>query len=148
MPSSALKKKWVIEIIEALASGEFEGFSAFLGKEGLTSHILSAYFIFFNDTATTEIYTLSLHDALPILPDRAVRRACSPISCVAPGESPGNFEPPLRGRHDCREVRANSGGLLLLTRGGKESGDAVRKGRRNPGATQGLLPRTAETTAE
>src|SRR5437773_7971424 len=26
---------------------------------------------FFNDTATTEIYTLSLHDALPILPLRA-----------------------------------------------------------------------------
>src|SRR2546426_6294558 len=26
------------------------------------------YFFFFNDTATTEIYTLSLHDALPILP--------------------------------------------------------------------------------
>src|SRR5260221_844354 len=25
---------------------------------------------FFNDTATTEIYTLSLHDALPILRDR------------------------------------------------------------------------------
>src|SRR3712207_8833995 len=25
------------------------------------------YFFFFNDTATTEIYTLSLHDALPIL---------------------------------------------------------------------------------
>src|SRR3712207_5875314 len=27
----------------------------------------SIYFFFFNDTATTEIYTLSLHDALPIL---------------------------------------------------------------------------------
>src|ERR1041385_9287181 len=27
-------------------------------------------FLFFNDTATTEIYTLSLHDALPIYPDR------------------------------------------------------------------------------
>src|SRR6266496_6513681 len=26
-------------------------------------------FFFFNDTATTEIYTLSLHDALPIGPD-------------------------------------------------------------------------------
>src|SRR2546422_834427 len=26
----------------------------------------SLYFFFFNDTATTEIYTLSLHDALPI----------------------------------------------------------------------------------
>src|SRR3989442_6764905 len=25
------------------------------------------HFFFFNDTATTEIYTLSLHDALPIL---------------------------------------------------------------------------------
>src|SRR6266699_6862886 len=28
--------------------------------------ILILYFFFFNDTATTEIYTLSLHDALPI----------------------------------------------------------------------------------
>src|SRR5579859_8246363 len=27
------------------------------------------FFFFFNDTATTEIYTLSLHDALPILRD-------------------------------------------------------------------------------
>src|SRR5689334_24249869 len=30
----------------------------------LPSH--SSFFFFFNDTATTEIYTLSLHDALPI----------------------------------------------------------------------------------
>src|SRR5215204_7538163 len=28
------------------------------------------FFFFFNDTATTEIYTLSLHDALPILASR------------------------------------------------------------------------------
>src|SRR5260370_26693286 len=28
--------------------------------------LLSIFFFFFNDTATTEIYTLSLHDALPI----------------------------------------------------------------------------------
>src|SRR2546422_3287284 len=27
---------------------------------------MSLFFFFFNDTATTEIYTLSLHDALPI----------------------------------------------------------------------------------
>src|SRR2546423_14848947 len=37
------------------------------------------FFFFFNDTATTEIYTLSLHDALPIFPGhrepaRAMRR--------------------------------------------------------------------------
>src|SRR2546423_10900318 len=31
----------------------------------LTSSLFS-FFFFFNDTATTEIYTLSLHDALPI----------------------------------------------------------------------------------
>src|SRR2546422_10955416 len=28
--------------------------------------VLYVFFFFFNDTATTEIYTLSLHDALPI----------------------------------------------------------------------------------
>src|SRR3712207_7041939 len=30
--------------------------------------LLFLLFFFFNDTATTEIYTLSLHDALPIYP--------------------------------------------------------------------------------
>src|SRR3712207_6968684 len=30
--------------------------------------MLIFFFFFFNDTATTEIYTLSLHDALPICP--------------------------------------------------------------------------------
>src|SRR2546430_7642166 len=40
-------------------------------------YILSLYiyfFFFFNDTATTEIYTLSLHDALPISRGRRARR--------------------------------------------------------------------------
>src|SRR5687767_15957350 len=32
----------------------------------LISHHFYFFFFFFNDTATTEIYTLSLHDALPI----------------------------------------------------------------------------------
>src|SRR5574337_2097822 len=31
-------------------------------------YLINFFFFFFNDTATTEIYTLSLHDALPILP--------------------------------------------------------------------------------
>src|SRR2546430_5322053 len=31
------------------------------------TRLSSSFFFFFNDTATTEIYTLSLHDALPIL---------------------------------------------------------------------------------
>src|SRR2546430_7052696 len=33
--------------------------------------LLGFFFFFFNDTATTEIYTLSLHDALPIYVMRA-----------------------------------------------------------------------------
>src|SRR5215217_8529385 len=32
------------------------------------SPLYDFFFFFFNDTATTEIYTLSLHDALPIVP--------------------------------------------------------------------------------
>src|SRR2546428_13683299 len=36
--------------------------------------LLVVIFFFFNDTATTEIYTLSLHDALPILPSAGARR--------------------------------------------------------------------------
>src|SRR3712207_7050820 len=35
----------------------------------------SLLFFFFNDTATTEIYTLSLHDALPICETRPFRGA-------------------------------------------------------------------------
>src|SRR2546430_13627910 len=37
-------------------------------------------FFFFNDTATTEIYTLSLHDALPILLPLGPRRPSGPRS--------------------------------------------------------------------
>src|SRR2546427_3674669 len=38
------------------------------------------FFFFFNDTATTEIYTLSLHDALPIFgkDPEAVIKSCRP----------------------------------------------------------------------
>src|SRR5256885_4125888 len=38
------------------------------------------FFFFFNDTATTEIYTLSLHDALPIFGFRHARLRLLPRS--------------------------------------------------------------------
>src|SRR2546430_3876097 len=38
----------------------------------LTRLAVLLLFFFFNDTATTEIYTLSLHDALPVAGSRAV----------------------------------------------------------------------------
>src|SRR5437870_10839278 len=40
--------------------------------------LLSCLFFFFNDTATTEIYTLSLHDALPICNHGSPGRAAVP----------------------------------------------------------------------
>src|SRR2546426_6006454 len=50
----------------------------------------SLFFFFFNDTATTEIYTLSLHDALPIWVVR-----------VAADRHVGDA---ARGRHDAGEL--------------------------------------------
>src|SRR5438477_9794987 len=44
--------------------------------------LLFFFFFFFNDTATTEIYTLSLHDALPISPPPA------PSTAAASDEKP------------------------------------------------------------
>src|SRR4030095_17193460 len=49
--------------------------------------VVYLFFFFFNDTATTEIYTLSLHDALPIWCDcaRAGNRGPSPEQSAVPG---------------------------------------------------------------
>src|SRR5215216_7056996 len=51
------------------------------------------FFFFFNDTATTEIYTLSLHDALPI----GGTRCGSPAGC--PTSSSGRAPRRDRKRH-------------------------------------------------
>src|SRR3712207_7168837 len=75
-------------------------------------------FFFFNDTATTEIYTLSLHDALPIY----VRFAAQPAYVwMAPHDAGGGARriqqdgverltvPPLRRlRADRKSTRLNS----------------------------------------
>src|SRR5450432_4358165 len=53
------------------------------------------FFFFFNDTATTEIYTLSLHDALPI--------SCSARPCSSPSPHPRRRPPP-----DRKSTRLNS----------------------------------------
>src|SRR3712207_6878530 len=60
------------------------------------------YFFFFNDTATTEIYTLSLHDALP-------------ICCRAPAGAPcgrGSGRA-ARGGPPCRARRRSAGGRTV-----------------------------------
>src|SRR5256885_6942758 len=68
--------------------------------------IIHFFFFFFNDTATTEIYTLSLHDALPIWnapqsgrqPGWTLR--CNAARCKAP-------------RRDRKSTRLNSSHLVI-----------------------------------
>src|SRR6266566_9959484 len=53
--------------------------------------LFSLFFFFFNDTATTDIYTLSLHDALPISGprrDRSLGQTIEPLA-VDPDRPPG-----------------------------------------------------------
>src|SRR5574337_1332041 len=57
---------------------------------------LCLFFFFFNDTATTEIYTLSLHDALPI------------YHRGEPGRPAGPVPPRRLRRGDRKSTRLNS----------------------------------------
>src|SRR5256885_7242672 len=76
---------------------------------------------FFNDTATTEIYTLSLHDALPIssVPSqskmtarterrRGRRRSTRPTKALATRAVPGVDRP-----RDRKSTRLNSSHLVI-----------------------------------
>src|SRR5256885_12381607 len=68
-------------------------------------------FFFFNDTATTEIYTLSLHDALPIslslpflsLPRRAPEHA--QLKASGPAFPYGGLSRPLELIGPCRRTK-------------------------------------------
>src|SRR2546427_6043307 len=70
----------------------------------MRSSLAACMFFFFNDTATTEIYTLSLHDALPIsaacpVAPATTRRSAGRAPCPAPVARP----PP-----DRKSTRLNS----------------------------------------
>src|SRR3712207_7596121 len=85
-------------------------------------------FFFFNDTATTEIYTLSLHDALPIsrsTPGPAVRRRAG---------RPGGRGAPLPW-HRCSRADERTGRRHSRRRG------PVRSGRRSEEHTSELQSR-------
>src|SRR6266550_6100888 len=67
-------------------------------------------FFFFNDTATTEIYTLSLHDALPISHSLG---SVSEQSASLPGRRPASS--PLFLRTSSRALRAASRARAALS---------------------------------
>src|SRR5256885_11943492 len=69
-------------------------------------HLRDLFVFFFNDTATTEIYTLSLHDALPIWKQScsliwfgAMRAACLSV--------------PRAAQRDRKSTRLNSSHLVI-----------------------------------
>src|SRR5258705_3028899 len=101
-------------------------FKAYICSAASISKLL--FFFFFNDTATTEIYTLSLHDALPISALDACAWAwasCASACCtasfrgVASSRSEEHTSELQSLRHlVCRlllEKKKNSSHLLLLT---------------------------------
>src|SRR2546429_4661773 len=68
----------------------------------LTSLSVS-FFFFFNDTATTEIYTLSLHDALPIsvgVTSASSTPSCSTIICFTRSSTLAIRVPPRQSRSE------------------------------------------------
>src|SRR2546421_9068991 len=71
-------------------------------------HFVFFFFFFFNDTATTEIYTLSLHDALPISSRGAIHeeRVRGREARVEPGLRP--FPALHAGNGDRKSTRLNS----------------------------------------
>src|SRR3989454_1407844 len=75
-------------------------------------HYLS-FFFFFNDTATTEIYTLSLHDALPI--SRASRLAPDRTTTQSGPRCPGFRRADSRTARntDRKSTRLNSSHLVI-----------------------------------
>src|SRR3712207_4535632 len=107
-------------------------------------HCLSLYFFFFffNDTATTEIYTLSLHDALPISaaahrrPHRArPTQTQNPHTPDLALGKPTRYLPP----HHARPTPTTPT-LINTTRPRPQEQPPDRGTRRSPNATVGPAP--------
>src|SRR5215211_1325082 len=101
MPSSAGKKRktvWVLQVEEDAPT-----FCLQLLERLVVGEVLFLFF-FFNDTATTEIYTLSLHDALPISRrsrPETIARCDAPCSWPCSRSGCSRSRPPRReiGKH-------------------------------------------------
>src|SRR5258708_34208234 len=85
----------------------------------LRCHASAAFsFFFFNDPATTEIYTLSLHDALPIYRLRVRSALRSSARRADGGRNGGRARPPVGGRAtpvppDRKSTRLNSSHQII-----------------------------------
>src|SRR5256885_17233156 len=84
---------------------------AFPSSSSCCSSSSSSCFFFFNDTATTEIYTLSLHDALPISRLRPDGR--SRDSDQLEGARTDVVGDAFEGHEDRKSTRLNSSHLVI-----------------------------------
>src|SRR2546422_1178115 len=104
------------------------------------------FFFFFNDTATTEIYTLSLHDALPICPLPGPASALrAPFGEGAPSARCQRRDP------DRKSTRLNSShgyisyAVFCLKKKKKHRPPAPDSGRARPRCATRPLPARTET---
>src|SRR5258708_30866002 len=98
----------------------------------------SGEFFFFNDTATTEIYTLSLHDALPICADEILHGDDGRVVGAGDGDVdlPGNQTAVLVVERDGEALDLGLAGGEILNRG---RGNRVGPGQlRSEAHTSGL----------
>src|SRR3954462_594081 len=97
---------------------------------------------FFNDTATTEIYTLSLHDALPIQAEDGIRdyRVTGVQTCALP----------IRSEEHTSELQSHDNlvcRLLLDTRGFRRASRSMRHARGSERTASGSYRRLPTSTA-
>src|SRR6266542_2112038 len=97
----------------SLHNNTFQSLSLYLNPSGCIIKISSSTFFFFNETATTEIYTLSLPDALPIWPR---------------GATPTTSPPPTRRSPSCLPFPGRVAGRA--ERGDRPAGTPSRRGHR------------------
>src|SRR2546430_13207311 len=107
---------------------------------------MSLFFFFFNDTATTEIYTLSLHDALPISetrgndavdlhPETEISIGIGPHCGCALGHDLSVPFQPARSEEHTSELQSQSNLVCRLLLEKKKNSPATRLGDRLPWRT-------------
>src|SRR5436190_11198008 len=90
-----------------------------------TDPSLRLVFFFFNDTSTTEIYTLSLHDALPISRTLATVTYSSPASLASLTER--NYETRARSEEHTSELQSHSDLVCRLLLEKKKQGAIAKR---------------------
>src|SRR5688572_31841494 len=104
---------------------------------------------FFNDPSTTEIYTLSLHDALPISTSTqtTVTSTGPPFACTASRTATGSRASTTRSEEHTSELQSQSNLVCRLLLEKKKTHPATGSCARGTGASCGHAPPVASAIA-